>query len=79
MRELPFGDESKIIVPDEPIDCSDEEFFDELDYDCWNFVRVYCSRLGIRVKGEISFDIAKEIQNCIIEQLEKSGVKFKFD
>lgn len=74
----PFGDECEIEIPNKPIDCSDLNYFDELEYDCWSLIQNYANRFGITIKGEISFDLAKEIQDMIINQFKAAGVKFKF-
>ena len=75
-----FGDECTISIPKEPIDCSKLGYFDELEYDCWDLVKKYCERLGIKIEsGDISFDIAKGIQDHIIEQFQEAGVNFNFE
>lgn len=75
-----FGDECKISIPVEPIDCSKLGYFDELEYDCWDLVKKYCEKFGIEIKsGDISFDIAKGIQDHIIEQFQNAGVEFNFN
>lgn len=80
MKTIPFGDGCKISIPEQPIDCSKIVCFDELEYDCWELVKTYCGYLGIAiVSGEISFDIAKSIQDHIIEQFQKAGVQFKLN
>lgn len=78
MEKVPFGDECKIILPEEPIDCSRLGYFDELECECWELIKSYCNQFGIKIEGEISFDLAKEIQDCIIRQFETAGVKFVF-
>lgn len=80
MKTIPFGDGCKISIPEQSIDCSKIGYFDELEYDCWELVKTYCGYLGIEiVSGEISFDIAKGIQDRIIEQFQKAGVQFKLN
>lgn len=80
-----FGDECQIVIPEQPIDCSRLGYFDELEYECWDLVKRYCEHLGIEIlpneDGEeaISFDIAKGIQDKIIEELQQAGVEFKFE
>lgn len=75
-----FGDECTISIPKEPIDCSKLGYFDELEYDCWDLIKKYCERLGIKIEsGDISFDIAKGIQDHIIEQFQEAGVNFNFE
>ena len=78
-----LGDECQIVVPDEAIDCSSLGYFDELEEDCWSLVKKYCERLGIKMIMEdgdapISFDVAKDIQEIILQHLEGAGVKFIF-
>lgn len=75
-----FGDECKISIPTEPIKCSKLGYFDELEYDCWDLVKKYCEKFGIEIKsGDISFDIAKGVQDNIIEKFMEAGVKFEFN
>ena len=80
MKIIPLGDGCNINILDQPIDCSKIGYFDELEYDCWELVKTYCGYLGLEiVSGDISFDIAKGIQDHIIEQLQNAGVQFKFN
>lgn len=75
-----FGDECQISIPTEPIKCSKLGYFDELEYDCWDLVKKYCEKFGIEIKsGDISFDIAKGVQDNIIEKFMEAGVKFDFN
>ena len=81
---VPFGDECKLRIPTDAIDCSRLGFFDALEYDCFDLVKRYCDALGLEIIGEdgedsISFDIAKDIQDLILSIFEKAGVRFKFD
>lgn len=79
MKTIPFGDGCKISIPEQPINCSNIGYFDELEYDCWELIKTYCGYLGIEiVSGDISFDIAKSIQDHIIEQFQKAGVQLIF-
>lgn len=79
-KVVEFGDECEISIPTEPIDCSKMGYFDELEYNCWDLVKKYCEKFGIEIKsGDISFDIAKGIQDHIIEQFEAAGVEFNFN
>lgn len=77
-----FGDGAEIVFPSMPIKCSDLTFFDDLEHECWNLIEKYAEAFGIEIKyideicPEISFDIAKEIQDHIIDIFERSGVKF---
>ncbi len=83
-RALPFGDENRILLPENPIDCSGLGDFDELEDECWNLVKTYCQYLGIellspdREEESVSFDIAKGIQDKILEVLKNAGVQFNF-
>ena len=80
MKTIPFGDGCKISIPEQPINCSNIGYFDELEYDCWELIKTYCGYLGIEiVSGDISFDIAKGIQDHIIEQFQKAGVQLIFN
>ncbi len=80
-----LGDECQIIIPSEPVDCSRLGYFDELEEECWDLVKLYCKWLGIELvpdeDGEIpiSFDIAKSIQDTILNNLEEAGVQFVYD
>lgn len=81
---VPLGDEHEIKIPEEPIDCSELECFDELEESCWTLFKSYCENLGIKLINEdddedaISFDIAKGIQEHILKVLQNAGVKFTF-
>lgn len=81
---VPLGDEHEIKIPEEPIDCSELECFDELEESCWTLFKSYCEYLGIKLVNEdddeeaISFDIAKGIQEHILNVLQNAGIKFKF-
>lgn len=80
-----FGDGCQIKLPEKPVDCSRLGYFDELEEDCWWLVKQYCAAFGIEMQpqedGEapISFDIAKGIQDYILEQLQEAGVRFNFE
>lgn len=77
---VPFGDECTISISNDPIDCSQLGYFDDLEYDCWDLIKKYCDKLGIKIEsGNISFDIAKGIQDHIIDQFKDAGVNFKFE
>ncbi len=83
-KALPFGDENRILVSENPIDCSGLGDFDELENSCWELVKEYCQYLGIellspdREEESMSFDIAKGIQDKILEELKNAGVQFNF-
>lgn len=80
-----LGDDCEIVLPEKPIDCSELTYFDELEYECWHLVEKYCERMGIRIldcdDGEkpISFDIAKSIQEVILDNIQDAGVNLLFD
>lgn len=81
-----FGDGCQIKLPEKPVNCSRLGYFDELEDECWNLVKQYCAMFGIEMRpdedGEeapISFDIAKGIQDYILEQFEAAGVRFNFE
>ncbi len=79
-----LGDEHEVMIPKEPIDCSQLECFDELEESCWDLFRSYCEYFGLKLINEdddedaISFDIAKGIQEHILKVLQNAGVKFTF-
>ena len=78
-----IGDECEIIVPNKTIDCSELGFFDDLEYECWELVEKYLEYLGIEMIEEdtderISFDVAKEIQDYILDRILEAGVKIQF-
>ena len=82
---VPFGDEHEINIPKEPVDCSHLGFFDEMEESCWELFKSYCELLGVELvpdnddEDAISFDIAKGIQDHIIDLFLKAGVKLNFD
>ena len=82
---VPFGDDCEIVLPKEPIDCSRLGYFDELEDECWHLVEKYCEHFGIRIldcddeEHPINFDVAKSVQEVILERLQESGVQFQFD
>ena len=43
-----LGDDCQIVLPDEPVDFSSLGYFDELEEECWDLVKSYCTRLGSR-------------------------------
>ena len=79
-----LGDEHEVMIPKEPIDCSQLECFDELEESCWDLFKTYCEYFGLKLINEdddedaISFDIAKGIQEFILKVLQNAGIKFKF-
>ena len=81
---VPLGDEHEVKIPEKPIDCSQLEYFDELEESCWTLFKSYCEYFGLKLINEdddedaISFDIAKGIQEHILKVLQNAGVKFTF-
>ena len=78
------GDNCKILIPTERIDCSNICFFDDLEHECWELVEKYLEHLRIDVvqddiSDRISFDIAMEIQDYILDKILEAGVKLEFD
>ena len=80
-----FGDEGLILVPNQPIDCSKLGYFDSMEDKCWDLIKEYAEHLGIEVirdgSGEeaINYDLAKRIQETILNEFMMAGVEFKFD
>ncbi len=80
-----LGDECQIKLPTEPVDCSELGFFDEMEDECWELVKGYCAKLGIEMQpnkdGEIpiSYDVAKGIQDHILDTLQDAGVQMQFE
>lgn len=83
-RIVNLGDECEIVLPEEPIDCSSMTYFDSLEHECWELVERYCEHLGIQTVKEdgesvVSFDIAKDIQERILDALEDAGVELVYE
>ena len=83
-RIVNLGDECEIVLPEEPIDCSSMTYFDNLEHECWKLVERYCEHLGIQTVKEdgesvVSFDIAKDIQERILDALEDAGVELVYE
>ena len=70
---VPMGDEHEIKHSNETVDCSRLGFFDEMEESCWDLFKSYCELLGVELvpdkddEDAISFDIAKGIQDHIID------------
>ena len=79
-----LGDDCEIVLPEKPIDCSEPTYFDELEYECWHLMKKYCERMGIKIldydgdEKPISFDVAKNIQEVILNHIQGTGVKLIF-
>ena len=82
---VPIGDEHEIKHSKETVDCSRLGFFDTMEESCWDLFKSYCEIFDVQLISEdddeeaISFDIAKGIQDHIIDLFLKAGVKLKFD
>jgi len=56
-----------------------------MEESCWDLFKSYCELLGVELvpdnddEDAISFDIAKGIQDHIIDLFLKAGVKMNFD
>ncbi len=80
-----LGDECQIILPEQSVDCTALGFFDTLENDCWELVKKYCEKLGVKMlpneEGNVpvSFDIAKGIQDQILDKLQDAGVEMQFE
>ena len=83
-HEVQFGDEGFLLVPNKPIDCSKLGYFDAMEEECWELIKSYAERLGIDIlpgeDGEeaINFDLAKRIQDTILNEFMMAGVEMKF-
>lgn len=81
---VPIGDEHEIKSLKEPVDCSRLGYFDAMEESCWDLFKTYCELLGVELVPEddeeeaVSFDIAKGIQDYILDLLQNAGVKLKF-
>lgn len=83
-KEFEFGgDLTTVISGPSEVDISNMNFFDDLEYDCWNLIKKYAEKFGFEVKSvdgeedDIDFYAAKEVQGKIIELFEESGIIFK--
>lgn len=80
---VPIGDEHEIKPSVKPIDCSHLGYFDEMEESCWDLFKSYCDLLGIELipdnEDTISFDIAKGIQDYILDVFQNAGIKLKFE
>lgn len=72
LKEVELGDEAFMLSP-EVIDVSKhQKALDELEYACWDLFKDYCALFGLefhpeKYEGDPSFDIAKRIQDTIID------------
>lgn len=84
-----FGDSAELELPKEPVvfngnmDCSLDELVDELEVDCWELIKAYAALFGCKIvpneysdENDISYDVAKSLQNSIIQMFRSAGVKF---
>ncbi len=89
MREkdkiVEFGDEVYAVVPGQLVDCSKLGCFDDMEEGCWDLVKAYCDKVGVKIlpneDGEIptSYYVAKKVQDTILDELKEIGVKMTFD
>lgn len=84
-KEFEFGgDLTTIISGPSEVDISNMNFFDGLEYDCWNLIKKYAGAFGFKVKNtdgeedDIDFYAAKEVQEKIIELFKEAGITFKY-
>lgn len=82
-KMVSFGDDGKILIPRSPINCSALGYFDDMEDECWELIKAYLLKFGIKpvkVDGEECphWELAKRIQDVIIEELAFSGTKFNF-
>ena len=81
-----FGDDCYIINKngDTPITIKTATL-DELEYDCFELVKKYARAMGLSIIGKnndvnpISFDIAKAIQETILDSFSNAGIALKFE
>lgn len=81
-KEYEIGDGTIIHAPEE-VKADTLNFFDDLEYECWELFKQYAHALGIEIEGEgdadsIDFYIAKQIQETVLDIFEKDGVKIKY-
>ncbi len=80
-----FGDSNELELPKEPVvfdgdmDCS----LDELEVECWELIKDYAALFDCKIvpneysdENDISYDVAKSLQNSIIQMFRSAGVKF---
>lgn len=81
-----FGDDCYIINKndDTPITIKTATL-DELEYDCFELVNKYAHAMGLSIisksndENPISFDIAKAIQETILDSFSNAGFELKFE
>lgn len=86
-----FGEEAIIRLPKDKHVYLDaiEDCFDELEYDCWKLIKSYMATFDCKqiteetstdeeepLIDDISFDLAKHLQNEIIKMFRKAGIVF---
>lgn len=75
------GDMTMILKGPANVDISDMNYFDELEYDCFELIKKYAAKFGYEVEGlksenDIDFYAAKEVQDKIIDLFKEAGVLF---
>jgi len=80
-----LGDKT-VVISQPVINIQNIDFFDDLEYDCWNLFKQYLGAFDIQIVPEedgdyddIDFSIAKEIQEKVLEIIENGGIKLEFD
>ena len=77
--ELTLPDGKKIMAP-EVVDMSELTCFDELEYSLWHTIEEYLTLFGIRTEDDTpDWATVKEVQNKLLDILERSGVRFNFN
>ncbi len=81
-KEFEFGGDVTVISGPSEVDISNMNFFDDLEYECWNLIKQYAGAFGFEVKNldededDIDFYAAKSVQDKIIELFEEAGITF---
>lgn len=78
MKEYKLADETPIYAPEE-IDCSEQGYFDDLEYETWGLIKKYANKMGIVVGNGPDFATVMGIQDKILEAFEQAGISFRFE
>ena len=76
------GDMTTAIIGPSEVDVSHMNYFDGLEYDCWELIKKYAGAFGFKIENvdgdedAIDFYAAKKIQDGIIELFEEAGIVF---
>lgn len=80
-----FGDSNELELPKEPVvfDGDMDYSLDELEVECWELIKDYAALFDCKIvpneysdENDISYDVAKSLQNSIIQMFRSAGVKF---